>query len=259
MTTRLQLKAYDDDDNLVFTRDATIQELAKEKEDFDKYYYRLEMLTPYFLPPSWRTDRTRHTIKHFGVTLTSNREMRMTLQNLVEYDLNSYIQKYREKNKGKRVPDPENYLQIILYEINRFTEVMNKINKSTPKDVQNAIKVFKKVDDRVRKIINLNDIKNTSGIYMLVFDAYNACYIGQAKDMKARILKHWSCGNGKKVDMFRALDTTRIFVLPLEGDEYRKKVNSIEYYLIKTIPSYVLVNVAAGGVPAWQEATGQYK
>ena len=253
--TKLELKAYDDNDELVFSRYTTLQELSKDIPDFDKYYYRLGLFTY----PSHKTDRTQRTIKHFGIDLTSDREMRMTLQSLIEYDLNGYIAKYKEKNKRKRKPDPVDYLEIILMEFIRYSQVMEKMNQSTPKDIETAIKTFKGFDERVRKITNLNDIKNTSGIYMLVFDAYNACYVGQAKDMKARILKHWSCGNGKKVDMFRALDTTRIFVLPLEGDEYKDKVNEIEYYMTKEIPSYVLVNDVVGGTPAWQEATGLYK
>lgn len=256
--TKLELVAYDDDDKWVFSRYTTIQELAKNVPDFDKYYYRLAIFQ-LFQFPIYKTDRTKHTIQHFGVSLTSDREMRMTLQNIIEFELNRFIQKYREKNKRKRKPDPEDYLYLLLMEVAIYSEVMNKINQSTHKDVENAIRVFKGIDKRVRKITNLNDVKGASGIYMLVFDAYNACYVGQAKDMKARILKHWSCGNGKKVDMFRALDTTRIYVLPLEGDEYRAKVNPLEYYLTKTIPSYVLVNAIVGGSPAWQEATGLYK
>lgn len=253
--TKLELRAYDENGKCVYSGYTTIQELVKELKDYDKYYYELGMFKYLFK----HCDRTRHTVKHFGINLTSNREMRMNLQDILEYRLNGFIQRYREKNKRKRKPDPEDYLGVILYTVVIYSNLMNKINQSTPKDVTNAIKVFKGLDDRVRKITNLNDIKGASGIYMLVFDAYNACYIGQAKDMKARILKHWSTGFGSSADMFRALDTTRIFVLPLEGDEYRAKVNPMEYYLTKMIPSYTLVNAVVGGSPAWQEATGLYK
>ena len=253
--TKLELVAYDDDDKWVFSRYTTIQELAKGVPDFDKYYYRLGL----FRFAGYKTNRCRQTVNYFGVELSSDREMNMTLQGLIEYDLNSYIAKFRGKNKGKRKPDPEDYLGMLLYEMARYSAVMNKINQSMPVDVENAIKVFKGIDDRTRKITNLNDVKGASGIYMLIFDAYNACYVGQSKDMKARILKHWSCGNGKKADMFRALDTTRIYTLTLNSDEYNEKVDATEYYLTKAIPSYVLVNAIAGGKPDWQEATGLYK
>ena len=253
--TKLRLCAYDDEDKHIFTRFTTIQELAKEVKDFDKYYYRLDL----FRWDRYQTPRQRQTINHFGVKVTSDREMRMTLQGLTEIVLNEYIQEYRAKNKRKRKPDPKNYLEEVLEWASVYTKIMNKINQSTHKDVERAIKEFKKVDDRVYKLKDLNDVKEVSGMYMLVLDAYNACYIGQSTDMKRRITAHWANKFGPKIDMFRPLDTTRIYVLPLEGDEYRATVDSIEYYLTKVISSFTLLNSMTGGKLNWQEATGLYE
>ena len=100
------------------------------------------------------------------------------------------------------------------------TTEKKKINK--PNTQKKVIKSNKKV----RQIFDLNDCKEMCGIYVLVLDEYKQVYIGQAKDIKKRVMQHWSKqkpfdrlifggvnNSVLSIDCFGALDTTRIFVL----------------------------------------------
>ncbi len=252
MLTVLKLRAYDEDDKLCFSTCTTIQDLAKNIENYEDYYYRLGL----FEFSRFKTQRKKQTVHHFGLDLTTKGEFKMSIQTLTEHDLNSFIQKYREKNKRKRKPDTTDYLQIVLYQIERYSAVMNNASKSTHKDIEKAIKVFKSIDNGVKLIRDLNVLDGISGIYLLILDNYNLCYVGQAANMKKRILNHWQKSDGTRIDMFKALDTTRIYALPLLGDDYIERTNAIEHELVERIPDYVTINVMAGGKPDWLEANG---
>lgn len=117
--------------------------------------------------------------------------------------------------------------------------------------------------NRFKVITDLQDIAGTSGIYMLVLDKFKQVYIGKSestKGMKSRILGHW---NGKKefsrlifgdvensilpIDVFGALDTTRIFVR-----EYRwsQDLDATEKRLVEQFPAKYRLNRVAGGINA---------
>lgn len=100
---------------------------------------------------------------------------------------------------------------------------------------------FKEIDD-------LNEADQLEGLYMMVLDEYCQCYIGISTDIKRRISEHWASqknvdsillrdkdSSRLPIDCFRALDTTRIFIL----DTYS---TSMEEVLIDSFDSKYLMN-----------------
>lgn len=122
--------------------------------------------------------------------------------------------------------------------------------------------------NKFREITDLQETSGISGIYILVLDKYKQVYIGKsqsAKGMKSRILSHW---NGKKefgrliygsvdtsilsIDVFGALDTTRIFV-----KEYRdwQDLDAAEQKLIEKFDVRYRLNRVSGGLNAENDRT----
>lgn len=110
------------------------------------------------------------------------------------------------------------------------------------------------------KFIECTDLKvlnGVSGVYMLVLDNFKQLYVGQSTDIKARIQRHW---NGRKslerlifgdvlnsvisVDCFGALDTTRIFYIPLKPSSLLHVEEKIE----KSLDHRYCLNRTAGGI-----------
>lgn len=117
--------------------------------------------------------------------------------------------------------------------------------------------------NRFKEITDLQDVAGISGIYILVLDKYKQVYIGKSessKGMKSRILSHWSrkkefsrliFGDVENsilpIDVFGALDTTRIFVR-----EYRwsQDLDEAERNLVEKFDARYRLNRVAGGLNA---------
>ena len=83
------------------------------------------------------------------------------------------------------------------------------------------------------RFFEITDLSEYScpGYYVMILDKYCQLYIGTSQDIKRRIRQHWSGGkirfdrlifgqvsNSKlSIDSFRALDTTRILVYPIDN------------------------------------------
>ena len=78
-----------------------------------------------------------------------------------------------------------------------------------------------------------------TGLYFLILDKYNRCYVGQSNDIKRRIQTHWSKVNYATtgIDMFKAYDTTRIYVNPV-----KKELDKWETTAILDIEQKYLLN-----------------
>ncbi len=116
------------------------------------------------------------------------------------------------------------------------------------------------------EIIDLADVANKIGAYILVLDKYKQVYIGISKSdkgVKGRIIQHWSAKKpfgrllyGKvdtsilSIDSFGALDTTRIYFKELKWyqdlDKYEEQIVN------KFKPEYRL-NRVAGGINSEEE------
>ena len=104
-----------------------------------------------------------------------------------------------------------------------------------------------------KRIVNLNEQKGKSGVYAMLLDKYGLCYIGQAEDIRKRILAHWRVDKMGTlgIDLFRAKDTTRIYVINTPH------MSSIEYNAVSQIPTMNRLNVLHGGTIDYHIKTGQ--
>lgn len=106
----------------------------------------------------------------------------------------------------------------------------------------------------VRPLTDLSVWDGVEGKYVMVLDRYKQAYIGQARDIRARIKRHWSGSKqfdrlifGTKessvlsIDSFRALDTTRIFAAKTtQGLD-------LEERMVQAFPPEFLLNRVPGG------------
>lgn len=140
-------------------------------------------------------------------------------------------------------------LNSFFHLINRYTwyeERINACNNNNPTEFNNML------DELINKynltqIFDLHEVKAVSGIYLMVLDNYNICYLGQSNDIKKRISRHWSRVNyftGTGIDLFRAKDITRIYAL--KEDTYNK-INALEYEMLNNIPLAYKLNILSGG------------
>lgn len=128
---------------------------------------------------------------------------------------------------------------------------MEKLSKNTKEGFQAAVEDFLVDNPKFEEINDLNDVKGVPGLYFLMLDEYNTSYIGQSSDIRKRIMQHWSKKNyfsGTGIDMFKAKDTTRIYVYPMKPNEY-KRVDTLEYYIVDDMPKQYKLNVLSGGKP----------
>lgn len=124
------------------------------------------------------------------------------------------------------------------------------------KDFNKAVNNLIKHSKRIKEVYDLNNCKDTVGVYILVLDKYKQIYIGQStSSIKKRIMSHWSKKKefdrlifGKvdnsilSIDSFRALDTTRIYVYPTY-DTYE-----VEEKLVNLMNAKYMLNRTAGGI-----------
>ncbi|MBN4074888.1 MAG: hypothetical protein COA82_11860 [Alkaliphilus sp.] len=115
---------------------------------------------------------------------------------------------------------------------------------------------FLKKNNAFKEITNLNLAIGKSGYYILILDEYCQIYIGTAKNIKRRVMSHWSkkkqfdrliFGSVERsklsIDSFRALDTTRILATFTDG------VYTDEDDYINAFSSKFLANRTSGGIP----------
>lgn len=121
---------------------------------------------------------------------------------------------------------------------------------------------FFKNHHEFKELTDLNLADGKSGYYMMVLDEYCQAYIGTSKNIKRRIMAHWSkrkqfdrliFGNIEQsklsIDSFRALDTTRIFAA------FSDDVYTIEDDYINNLSSKFCANRTNGGIPEFGALT----
>ena len=182
-------------------------------------------------------------MKHFGINIVGTE-----LDNRLNEDNFSILgikeeTKYPHYKTAYSWRQPENML---IYDLNmRYFKNLDskKFNKFLSKFI---------IDNGFVEIKNLGEAKKMTGIYIMVLDDYKQVYIGQAVDIKSRIMKHWrrqipfrnisqyGAYNSKiAIDSFRALDTTRIYVLECEKD----KLTELEIKYINNYREEYLCNI----------------
>ena len=117
-----------------------------------------------------------------------------------------------------------------------------ELKKNCHSELNEELEKIKAKYPNLEEIKSIETCKKKTGIYVLVLDEYNVCYIGQSVDVKRRILQHWNKKNyfdGTGIDMFGAYDTTRIFALTCPKDN----LDNIEYDMIQTVNEKYTLNV----------------
>lgn len=153
----------------------------------------------------------------------------------------------------------EEHYRICMENFDLNMQFFSSLDKS---DFQKKLSHLQK-KNRLKEIFDLKEVSGIEGIYILVLDEYKQIYIGESKDIKKRILSHWSkikefdrliFGNVESsvlsIDSFGALDTTRIFYKPVS---WRENIDKIEERLVDDFDKKYLLNRVAGGLNAEED------
>ena len=106
-------------------------------------------------------------------------------------------------------------------------------------------------------VTDLSVYAGVEGYYVMILDEYKQAYIGKSNDIKKRIMQHWSTTKPFdrtllpmyayktscfSIDFFRALDTTRVFVLKKQLTE------GLEADLVQNFPPRFCTNRIGGDI-----------
>lgn len=245
--TRIEIDQFDGVDRRIATYCYTLQELAANVPYYSSYYYR----PSFFRYGGIKTSRKKITATHFGVKVSGVGSLSISMPYFVESNLNYEIKNFQKSEEEKRtngIMREIDYFAGVLAKVGWYEKRLQIMSKSTTEELNSAIQLFIN-SCSAREIFNLNELSNKSGVYMLVLDKYNTCYVGQSVNCKRRILQHWSKSTyftGTGIDMFRAFDTTRIFFCEV-GTAQKNEIDEREHRLVESIPAHVTINELAGG------------
>ena len=140
---------------------------------------------------------------------------------------------------------------------------MEYFSKLDPIAFETSLSSFLEKYKKFFEVFDLNDLVGIEGYYIMVLDKYKQVYIGKTKDIKKRIMEHWTKTrqfdrtlfpmyawktSTFSIDFFRALDTTRIFVWK------RKISDGVESELIRNFPSPFCSNRIGGDIKSALQA-----
>lgn len=124
--------------------------------------------------------------------------------------------------------------------------------KEFNKYLQKMCKKYKFVE-----CLDINLVKELSGLYIMVLDNYKQFYIGKSSDIKKRIQQHWNkkkslerlvfgdmCNSILSIDSFGALDTTRIFYKECRSSD----LDVLEEKLVNIFDTKYMLNRTSGGI-----------
>lgn len=190
---------------------------------------------------------TKRTLEHYASNGMIDPDMKVKING-------AYVKYYADKS-GLTYSDEwciEHQKQCLLnYDLNMaFFETIDRIA------FQNEVQRFLKEFPQFVEVIDLNDLENKTGYYIMVLDDYCQVYVGNSLDIKKRVRQHWA--NSKSfdrllfpqgafnksilsIDSFRALDTTRIFA-SLDNDIY-----DMENEYLNGFPPEFCLNRISGG------------
>lgn len=233
--TITRFRIYPDEE--LYTYTDSLDNILRQIANYESYYYRVTAFGK-------NTNAQIVTDTHFGVTTSNIGNLRLTEADYVNNYLNHVISEYRRRH-GRY------HFWHVIHRDNIYLEKMETLSKNTKQGFQAAVEGFLDANRKFEEINDLNIVKGIPGIYFLILDEYNTCYIGQSSDIRKRIMQHWSKKNyfsGTGIDMFKAKDTTRIYVFPMSDNEYNR-VDLFEHYLVGDMPSQYKLNVLSGGKP----------
>lgn len=236
----MTISQYDYSDSEIGRYTGTFCSIFDNIPNFERYYYRVTALGK-------KDVQGRLLSEHFGVRVSSIGGFKVSEESFVNSFLNYEVKEYA---KYKKSVGNQTIVFNFAYELIHdfwYIDRMKTIKQNTPEKFNSALEGFLKKFKGFQSLKNLNDVKGKKGIYLLVLDEYNVCYLGQTNDIRTRIMRHWSRNDyftGTGIDMFKAKDTTRIYYALAEG---KNKINSLEHRVINEMPSRYTLNCMAGG------------
>lgn len=236
---KITISQYDSSDREIGRYTGTFSSVFDCIPNFEKYYYRVTALG--------KTDAQGRVItEHFGVKTTSIGGFKLSEESFINSFLNFEIKEYSKQKANNCIEWDFNFSYELIHDF-WYIDRLRTLRQNSSEGFNAALDHFLNKSKQFYPLTNLNDVKEVSGIYLLVLDEYNICYLGQADDIRKRIMRHWSRNDyftGTGIDMFKAKDTTRIYVAPVDR---KRKINSLEHKSIKTIPPRYTLNILAGG------------
>lgn len=198
---------------------------------YEDYYYRME--------PYLDTPRGKIVDKHFGVVVSNEGSNSFDMGIYTNQLLNNFI---------KNCATHRELLHLIGQNLKFHYERIEKLSELTCTEFDSHLSDFLNKYSFFSKIEDLALLRKRSGLYIMVLDDYASCYIGQAHDLKIRIQQHWRKTDFGTVgiDMFKALDTTRIFALCTDSAN-QDQIDKMEYLFIHEIDRKHLLNAWGGG------------
>lgn len=226
---------YDENDHITGTF-MSFQEIVANN-NYKNFYYR------YSVYP--HSSRVPIHVNHFGIDMQLIGSSKLEEDVFFNTILNSTLRsKNIEDQCGETDLDP--FSKPLYYHFMRKKQQLSDLSQE---EFNSAFVEFL-TNWPLVEIMDLSPLKGVCGIYVMVLDHYKQCYIGKSKDIKKRIKQHWlrdEKANGTNIDTFRAFDTTRIFIIPMESDSYAKHVDWFEEKMISSIATKFLLNIMPGG------------
>ncbi len=223
-----------------FVREYTgeLKAILDEIVDGDKYYYRF---------PAFPEIGTKEKIKysHFGVNGINVSCNNYNAEELLHFCLNYSIQTYYKKKHEKKTYHIGFNTPVFYYAMQ--LQVADRLRKNNSTDFNERLDAFLHRHPEFIQVSDLNEYRGKSGIYLLALDTYNVCYIGQTQSsLLTRIKQHWTRNNyfQRGIDRFKAMDTTRIYVYPIDNPEL---INKAEYEMVPDFPEQYTLNVGNAG------------
>lgn len=161
---------------------------------------------------------------------------------------------YDKSGKKYRLEWCEEYRKLCLQNFDLNMKFFSMLDKES---FRRAITLFLQKYRGFKPVEDLSRYSEVEGYYLMVLDEYKQAYIGKTKDIKRRIMQHWSRNKPLdrillpmyavessclSIDCFRALDTTRIFAWK------RNEADRVEARLITSFPKEFLCNRIGGDV-----------
>jgi hypothetical protein len=237
---QISIVMYDENNVPLKVLTGTFESIFSSVARPERFYYRIAILEQ-------NTERQRIKDKHFGVGTSCLGGLYFSLEESLNRMLNHMVQNYDK--------DPDQSFYAILRNFWLYAKLIEDSKSNTSECLCKEIDKLRTAYPGLAEITDLNLVKKKTGIYIMVLDKYNLMYVGQAKDIAGRIMRHWSRSDyfdGTGVDLFKAKDTTRIFVMecnPADLDE-------MEYALIDILNKKYLLNQMTGGSIDYHLAEG---
>ena len=228
---------YDENDKCIGEFTGLFKETFDSIQGFEKYYYRVAYQCK-------DTVKDKISDRHFGVKVSSIGGLKFDIRDHLNRYLNYMVGQYAKRKDEDDLWEYNYWYVINQYNrLHKLTLGFEQLDKSEfEREIGGIIKKYSFVE-----IDDLKTYQGKPGIYLMVLDDYNVCYIGQAqKSIKTRVMAHWSRNNyftGTGIDLFKAQDTTRLFAI-IENDI--RKLDAIEHEIITGTNHAFLLNVLEG-------------